>query len=115
MVILVYLTVQYLKTIKNTCVSAPDTPQNVIAGYLNRNEFGVSWDRVGGADSFIVYIGETPNFDINESVVQAKTINLRANIANLVDGRTYYIVVSAINDCGTSSLSSSITYIFVES
>jgi hypothetical protein len=115
MILLVYIVIQYLKTLKVKCREAPVEPSDVVVGYINRNEFAIGWSRVADADSYTVYIGQSRNFDLNDSIIQANTTNLRVNISNLVEGRTYYIRLNSENSCGISNLTNSVTYIFVES
>lgn len=111
---LVYLALYFVLQRRTPCEKAPTRPQNVIAGYIDRRTFGIAWDKVANADTYIVRIGETPEFENTNSLAQFETDQLQFNVKDLEAGKTYYIRVAAKNSCGLSSDSSGITYIFVE-
>lgn len=112
---LAYLVIYISLRRKVSCNNPPSTPQNVIAGYVNRRTFGVSWDRVGSADSYVIFIGEFPDFTREQALAQFETDQTLFNVEDLEAGETYYIRVAARNSCGLSEDSVGITYIFLES
>ena len=99
---------------KQPCENAPGIPQNVIAGYIDRGVFGISWRRVANADRYIIRIGEFPDFTASQALTQFETSKTQFNAEDFDEGKTYYIRVAASNSCGTSPDSEGITYIFVE-
>ena len=112
--LLIYLLIVWLESRTVDCSGPPEQPQNVIAGYIDRRTFGIAWDKPANADSYIVRIGELRNFGPDEAIIQIETKDRAVNVANLQLSRTYYIVVTAVNKCGNSPDSLSITYVFVE-
>lgn len=119
MVIIIAAALAYLLLYLNlrrkvSCNGPPSIPQNLIAGYVNRNTFGVSWDRVGSADSYVVFIGEFAEFTREQALGQFETDQTLLNVENFEQGDTYYIRVAAKNTCGLSEDSVGITYIFLE-
>jgi hypothetical protein len=79
----------------NTGVTTPDTPANVEVGYGNQNLI-VSWGTVTNATSYNVYY--TDMSSNVQTVVNTGSTDTSYTIENLVNGQTYSVQVSAVNE-----------------
>lgn len=109
-----YLLLYIYSKRKVSCSEAPGKPQNVIAGYLDRRNFGIAWDRSVNTDKYVIRIGEFRNFGDDQALAQFETDRIQLNVSDFDEGKTYFIRVTAVNACGSSPSSDEIRYIYIE-
>lgn len=112
-ILIIYLAIYFMSKIPKKCSDSPSGPTNVQAAYINDGTFQVRWDPVPDVDKYTVYIGQTFDFTRVQSISVTTSTRARADIKGLELARTYYILVSASNNCGESVNSERITFIFV--
>lgn len=94
------------------CTSLPQ-PANVKAISLNVTQVQVNWSLVPGASRYRVYVGTVPQFSIANSIQSVLTTSTSTVIKGLVLGRTYYILVVALNACNQAGPPSAQTSIYL--
>lgn len=116
-ILVLYLGIYLISRVPKACSQAPPPPQNVGAGYIDDNSFRVQWSSVSTADRYIVYVGQNQTFTRAQSINTTSTSRSQTevDIQGLEPGRTYYILVSAVNTCGESEVSDRITFVYVQS
>lgn len=95
---------------RKSCTTVPSPPTDVSAGAISDTQFIVQWKAVADADTYRVYVGQTSGSLRSRSVNITTVKNTRATITGLTINRTYYIVVTANNQCGESDGSAEITF-----
>ncbi len=80
------------------CSTLPQ-PTNVQAISLNVTEVQVSWSAIPGTAKYKVYVGTVSQFSPANSIESVLTAETTTIIDGLVLGRTYYILVQAVNAC----------------
>ena len=111
---LIYVGLYAISQIPKACTTAPSPPTNLQAGYMNAGSFRVLWTAVADVKSYTVYVGQTAAFSRTQSINITTTNRTYADIKGLETGRTYYIMVTASNNCGESANSSKITFVYVQ-
>lgn len=113
--LVLYIVIIIASRIPRKCKVAPNAPTSPQAGYLSNKSFRVSWNPVLGADSYVVYVGQTASFSRVQSVNVTTSKRASADVIGLPTNNTYYIYVSAKNNCGESLNSTQITFVNVQS
>jgi fibronectin type 3 domain-containing protein len=85
-----------------TATPPPDIPANVRAS-AGDNQVTVSWDDVAGATSYNIYYGTTTGVTTASTKVTGATSPNA--ITGLLNGTTYFFVVTAVNGNGESAVS----------
>lgn len=94
------------------CGSPPIPPSNITAQIVSGSRFDVSWKDVQNATSYTIYIGQTPGFDLIQSVNVTNVTENTGNILGLPLNESYYIKVTSTNACGESENSAEIAFDF---
>jgi hypothetical protein len=94
------------------CTTAPDPPIAITASYVSPTQFNVIWAPSQGANSFIIYIGNTNGFSTDQAILTKMANSPPAAITNLPLNKTYYILIVAVNACGNSTVSEQISFTF---
>lgn len=76
-------------------------PQGLTAVPLNTNTIQTQWTAVPGAVKYKVYVGTVSQFSPSNAISSSVTALTSFNIPGLIVGRTYFIIVTAINACGS--------------
>ena len=87
------------------CLNPPGIPTNLSVSNPQGDLVILTWDAVSQADTYIVYIGDDPNFNLDDKIASRTTRFSSASFANLNLGVIYYFKVRAVNFCGESDLS----------
>ena len=114
LLLVLYIGILLISKVQKSCTSAPNPPTNVEAGYVNTGDFRVQWTSIPDANKYTVYVGQNQTFTRVQSINVTTTNLSQADIKGLQVGRTYYIVVTATNNCGESQNSSEISFVFVQ-
>ena len=88
--------------------SAPKTPSNLTASSGN-TKCTLNWNAVANVSSYEVYQSTTPNVSTSGSGIEVT--NSTYEVSGLQNGTTYYFVVTASNNNGTSNPSSEVSCI----
>lgn len=91
-----------LATNNNPCQSLPP-PTNVQVITTNLTTINVTWTAVSTATRYRVYIGSISGFGQTNPLDMFNTTQTNYAIVGMVLNRTYYVRVSAINNCGAES------------
>jgi fibronectin type 3 domain-containing protein len=87
--------------------AAPPAPAGVNASAGDR-QVTLSWNSLAVATSYNIYWGTTPEVSKSTGTKIANVTSPYTH-SGLTSGKTYYYVVTAINDCGESSVSSEVS------
>lgn len=86
-----------------TGCTSPSAPTGISAIDFQITKIRVSWSYVAAADSYKIYVGTVPGFTKSNSFADYSTRSNEYFIDDLTMGRTYYIFVESIGNCGTVS------------
>ncbi|MBE9564791.1 MAG: fibronectin type III domain-containing protein, partial [Proteobacteria bacterium] len=89
-------------------IDLPPAPQNVTL-IVDDGQVTISWDSVIGATSYNIYWNTTGSVTTSDS--QIVTLTSPYDHTGLVNGTTYYYIVTAINSIGEGALSSEVSAI----
>jgi hypothetical protein len=110
-IILIFIVIMLLwRNRRKACTTVPAAPSDVSAGAISNTQFIVQWKPISAADTYRVYVGQSTGFLRSRAVNITTTKNTRATITGLTLNRTYYIIVTANNQCGESDGSAEITF-----
>ncbi len=84
----------------------PDTPANIKATPGN-GQVMLDWDNVTNASSYNIYWATTSGVTKNIGLKQTATVSLYVH-TGLLNGTTYYYVVTAVNSAGESAESNEV-------
>lgn len=85
-----------------TVIQPPVAPATVYA-VTGNNKMTINWSAVSGATSYNVYYSTTTG--LTDNIIKIAGVAAPFTLAGLVNGTTYYFVVSAVNDAGESPAS----------
>jgi fibronectin type 3 domain-containing protein len=94
-----------------TVSSAQGQPPSIptgVAATAGCSAASVSWNSMAGATGYDIYWGTTPEVSKSTGTKIANVTSPYTH-SGLTSGKTYYYVVTAINDCGESSVSSEVS------
>lgn len=111
--IIIYLVILLISRIPKKCTVVPVAPKNPRAGYRGTNAFRVLWDPVPDINNYTVYVGQVQGFNRVNAIKIVTTQTPSADVTDLTLYRTYFIRVTATNNCGSSPDSVEISYLFI--
>ena len=104
---LMLLTLAGCGTTNDTTPAPPAKPTNVTAT-AGDTQASISWSAVSGATSYNIYYGTTAGVTTATGTKVANVTSPQV-VSPLLDGTTYFFVVTAVNAAGESALSSEVT------
>lgn len=111
--VVIYLAILLISRIPKKCNGPPAAPTNVRAGYVSSTAFRVLWNPVPDVERYTVYVGQTQGFSRVNAIKIVTTGTPSADATDLTLYRTYYIRVSATNNCAESVDSVEVSYLYV--
>lgn len=90
---------------QSSCQSAPPQPINVVASNPQADIITLTWSQLAAATSYTAYIGTSAGFSLASALQSRSTSSNSTSFGNLTLGQTYYLKLTAQNQCGVSPIS----------